>query len=288
MSIDVVVCTWNSNRGYFRRCIQSIQHNVPIHHLIVIDRNSSDGTVETIRQLFPRAIVKISLENLGKARRTAVALVDTSYFAFIDDDIEIPEDWFIQLQKQLTAKIGAIHNIPYPSFLPPEIRKWDKWRAHWEKKGVRNYEDKTIDVTSANQQRFRGLTNNTIIRTELLGDWNPPEDLTSFEDWLIMRHIVEKGYIWRIIRDHTVMHHRPRKMSEHLTQMRWNLVGARISGFDSRGLRIRLAQSLIMIPSALIASIQYGDPRIMVYVFNLHRAFVDSYLMWNRYRVVYR
>ncbi len=288
VEIDVAICTWNSNRGFFRKVLTSIRDNIPVHHLIVVDHASSDSTVAMIRQFFPTAIIEISTENLGRARKSAISLVDTPHFAFIDDDIEIPEGWFTQLQAQMRGQIGAIHNIPYPIHLPPVVRKWDEWSARSEKKGAKGNEIRIIDVTSWNQRRFRGFTNNTLIRTDLVVDWNPSENLISFEDRMIMRHIVEKGYTWRMILDRTVKHYRPRDMQEHLLKLQWNFVGARLTGYDSRSLRRRIAESLIAMYRAVIASVQLHDPQIMLYVFNLHWASVDCYLRWNRFRLVHR
>jgi len=62
--VDVVICTWNSNKPWFKRCLYSIKREIPICHLIVVDRFSKDGTQETIRRLFPEAIIIESDLNL--------------------------------------------------------------------------------------------------------------------------------------------------------------------------------------------------------------------------------
>jgi glycosyltransferase involved in cell wall biosynthesis len=92
-SIDVVMCTWNSNRFYFRRCLASVKKEVDVHHCIVIDRFSSDGTLEVVRSVYPDAKVFQTEANLGSARKIGIAYVDTQYFAFIDDDIELSDGW---------------------------------------------------------------------------------------------------------------------------------------------------------------------------------------------------
>lgn len=89
-SIDVVMCTWNSNQPYFEKCLKSVKREVPVHHFIVVDRFSRDGTVNVIKKYFEPTVV-YSNENLAKARMIGINLVDTEYFAFVDDDMELPK-----------------------------------------------------------------------------------------------------------------------------------------------------------------------------------------------------
>jgi hypothetical protein len=44
--IDVVMLTKNSNKPYFRRVLKAIKREIPVHHFIVADGYSTDGTVE--------------------------------------------------------------------------------------------------------------------------------------------------------------------------------------------------------------------------------------------------
>jgi hypothetical protein len=62
--IDVVMCTWNSNKFYFRKCLLSIKKEVDVHHFIVIDRFPSDGTLEVVRSVFPDAKIFQTYANL--------------------------------------------------------------------------------------------------------------------------------------------------------------------------------------------------------------------------------
>jgi len=75
--VDVIICTWNSNKPWFKRCLYSIKHEIPLCHLIVIDRFSSDETQNVIKKIFPPAIIIESNLNLGKARAEAIKYVDT-------------------------------------------------------------------------------------------------------------------------------------------------------------------------------------------------------------------
>lgn len=88
-SIDVVMCTWNSNKLHFRKCLLSIKKEVEVHHFIVIDRYSCDGTVEVVRSVFPSARIFQTAANLGTAQRIGIKHMDVRYLASFDDDIEL-------------------------------------------------------------------------------------------------------------------------------------------------------------------------------------------------------
>lgn len=52
--IDVVMCTYNSNTPYFGAVLRRISEEVPVHCFVVVDRFSSDGTVEKVFEIFPK------------------------------------------------------------------------------------------------------------------------------------------------------------------------------------------------------------------------------------------
>ena len=85
--IDAVMCTYNSNTQYFKAILRSISREVPVHCFIVVDRSSSDGTTESILEVFPEAKIVLSKENLGRARKIGIDHVDTPFFMFIDSDV---------------------------------------------------------------------------------------------------------------------------------------------------------------------------------------------------------
>jgi GT2 family glycosyltransferase len=55
--------------------------------VVVVDNGSTDGTAAAVRRSFPRVDLVASAENLGAVgRNVGVALLDTPYVAFCDDD----------------------------------------------------------------------------------------------------------------------------------------------------------------------------------------------------------
>jgi len=52
--IDVVMLTKNSNKPWFRRVLTAIKREIPVHHFIVVDGYSTDGTVDVVKEFFRR------------------------------------------------------------------------------------------------------------------------------------------------------------------------------------------------------------------------------------------
>jgi len=178
--VDVVICTWNSNKPWFKRCLYSIKREIPICHLIVVDRFSKDGTQETIRRLFPEAIIIESDLNLGRARAEAIKYVDTEWFVFVDDDIELFNGWYKTIKTYLNPTIGAIAFVALPEV------KWLKKYAYSSRKIAEGLRRKWVEE--------RGIyCTNTLVRTELVRDWFPPSFLSSGEDAHLSKHIINKG-----------------------------------------------------------------------------------------------
>lgn len=83
-----------------------------------------------------------------------------------------------------------------------------------------------------NHDEMRGYTNNTLLRTHLVRDWSPPSYICAYEDHLLLRHIVRKGYVWKIILNLTVKHYGIHSLKDYLRKSRWNAAGARLIRFD--------------------------------------------------------
>jgi len=109
-STDIVMLTKNSNKWYFKRVLAAIKREIPVHHFIVVDGYSIDGTVDVIREFFGNRVVVIKTNApLGGARYIGMKAVDTERFAFIDSDVEILPGWFKQALKYVeNQKFGGI------------------------------------------------------------------------------------------------------------------------------------------------------------------------------------
>ncbi len=111
MKIDVVMPTYNSNKGLFSLVLESIRRHVPLNRLIIVDRYSSDGTVELIKEKFPDALVIRTSASLGYARYVGIGQVETEWFAFIDSDVIVLPNWFSSISRYTHyEKTGAVES----------------------------------------------------------------------------------------------------------------------------------------------------------------------------------
>lgn len=119
---------------------------------------------------------------LALARMKAIKKVTTDIFAFIDDDVEIDENWFNVLIPYIIKKdVGAVQGILSIKGLGI------KWDNALRKDKV---ESRVLKIGD------RGFTHNTLIKTDLVRDWIPPKDLSAWEDYDLTTHILKKGYSW--------------------------------------------------------------------------------------------
>jgi glycosyltransferase involved in cell wall biosynthesis len=123
-TIDVAILTMNSER-MLKECVNSVYKNVPIRNLIVVDGFSTDATASIVKEFQEKyGNVKFVQEKgtRGKARQTAIQLVKTEWFMFVDSDVVLSKNWsvlkgakILKLFERMTLKIfeqrGGTHDI---------------------------------------------------------------------------------------------------------------------------------------------------------------------------------
>ena len=258
-ALDVIMCTWNSCKPWFRKCLLSIKREVNVHCFLVIDRYSSDDTASVIRSVFPEAKIIYTNANLAVARKVGIKQVDTRYFAFIDDDVELCGGWFKKLFALITnrERIGAVQG--FTRYFVDYLDKIQISELRFRKGNYR-------EVTG------RGLTHNTIILSRLVKDFKPPPIIHSWEDFLLTQHIIEKDYKWIEAYDVQIIHYMnaPCSLKENFfsglvkeyNRAKWTGSGARL-------VRARTLPSIIF---SFFATIYYGllamifmlDPRTLI------------------------
>jgi len=113
--------TFNS-ASHLEQSLASIRATVPVHHLIVVDRFSTDGTAEIARRFGAR--VESEESGVGAARLTALGLADTELALFVDGDVIIKRPDFYraalaQLGRPRTAAVvGSAIGHPFEYGLP--------------------------------------------------------------------------------------------------------------------------------------------------------------------------
>jgi glycosyltransferase involved in cell wall biosynthesis len=283
-SIDVVMCTWNSNRFYFRRCLASVKKEVDVHHFIVIDRFSSDGTLEVVRSVFPDAKIFQTAANLGHARRIGITYVDTRYFAFVDDDIELSDGWSTKLISLIKRgnQIGAVQG--FARYFIDYLDKEEKLLLSRRKQLNREITD-------------RGYTYNTVLETDIVRDFDPPHIIHSWEDFLMTQHVIRKGYKWLETSQVQVTHYRDAEMS-YLSELRtyflrakWDGAGDRLVHIPQSSVGWRVANQLLnssrSILYSLIIAIVVLDPRILPFRFLGQVGYLSGFLSPRKNMVPY-
>lgn len=291
-SLDVIMCTWNSNRPFFEECLESIKREIPIHQFIVVDRFSHDGTIEAIKRHFEPLILRTKA-NLAEARAMGIAQVNTEYFVFVDDDIELPSGWFKRVTSFMNERVGAIHEEMMwagkecldDSLINRLVtEKWIRGSMSFS-----HHKMIVIDAEQDSMSKVVGLNmgGHTIIKSDVVKDWKPGSLISAAEDLLLLKHIVSKGYIWRIIDHHTVKHYAYRNIFEHFRKQRWHIAGLRATGF-SPTLRELLAEIMNQSLRAAAQSIKSKEPMIFAYAFVTGLVRLDGYIRWSRFHVMQR
>lgn len=277
-TLDVVMCTWNSNKLWFRKCLESIKKEIPFHHIIVVDRFSVDGTQNAIKEIFPSAIIAQSVENLAVARALGVKSVDTDWFLFIDSDVEIPKGWFKKILSNLSEGIAVVHG--YALAVSRSSRKWNEFTYSFSRV------PKLIDVDASNPDRARGLLDATLLLRSAVEDWAPPNYLPGFEDHHLLRHVVHKGYKWRMLPRLYVNHHGG--FMPRLKRVRWDSACARLIKFRNHNLNTVLKRTMVGLPLAILGALKMGEPMIILNIW-LNRLFsLLGYVGWTKYTLLRR
>jgi len=177
-TVDVAVLTLNSER-MLKQCLDSVYANIPINNLIVVDGFSTDGTIDIVKQ-FQKKYGNVTFTQekgtRGSARQTAIKLVKTDWFMFVDSDVVLCKNWFVKSQKFMQYSVGAIWGI--------EI-----WSVMKSSPILRMFERVTLKIF-----KERGGTHDILIKRKMVEDIQIPFKLHFYEDGYIKDWIERKGF----------------------------------------------------------------------------------------------
>jgi glycosyltransferase involved in cell wall biosynthesis len=271
MKVDVVMCTWNSNKAYFEKCLRSIAKEIPVHHFIDIDSFSTDGTVSVIKRYFPEAVIVTANLDLANKRRLGISHVDTPIFAFIDDDIVLSKGWLKPLMASLTDdNVGAAQGRAFPSYTIFQHVK---------------YPTDKIVLTKSDPDLYRGETHNTLIKTDLVKDWGPPMP-NAAEDILLKYHLFSKNKTWVYDRGVVVHHY----IFDDKPMLRKQFAKSSWGGANHRvvGLWHSTTKRILLFVYGILLSLKLGiaghDAYYFVYSSIAYVGYFVGYLRWNKYK----
>lgn len=187
--IDVVLLTKNSvsHSLVFRKCLNTIYDEVPVHRLIVVDAFSDDGTIDVLKE-YPNVEIHQIKGNRAVARQYGIEQVETDWFMFIDDDVILGKNWFKKALKNIDEKIGAIWG-------------WDAIPTRQGWKAMAYVRDMDEYQLRKRNFKIRGGTHDILIRKEAIKDISIPSELHIFEDKFIKEYIEKQGFNVKVPRE---------------------------------------------------------------------------------------
>jgi len=196
MDIDVAILTMNSGR-MLRECINSVYANLPVKNLIVIDGYSTDNTAEIVKEFQEKHGNVTFIQEKGtrgRARQTAIHMVKSEWFMFVDSDVILSKNWFANAEKLLSDDVGAIWGI--------EI-----WSVLKDTKVLKMFERVTLKIFEK-----RGGTHDLLVRRKTVEDIKIPLKLHTYEDSYIKDWINKKGYKVLGVYEPYCIHFRPQEV----------------------------------------------------------------------------
>lgn len=101
LEISVIVPVRNA-AAMIEPCLASIQGNHP-KEIIIVDGRSTDGTVELARK-YTDTIISDEGAGVARARQMGAEIATSSYVAFVDVDVEMPEDTLRRLLAEMRER----------------------------------------------------------------------------------------------------------------------------------------------------------------------------------------
>jgi len=100
--VAVVILNWNG-RKFLEDFLPSVVANSIGAEVIVADNDSSDDSVEFMREHYPDIRLIINAENTGYAQgyNNALAEIDAEYFVLLNSDIEVGENWVMPIIEEM-------------------------------------------------------------------------------------------------------------------------------------------------------------------------------------------
>ncbi|MDP2386555.1 MAG: glycosyltransferase family 2 protein [Bacteroidota bacterium] len=120
IKVAVVILNWNG-KHYLEKFLPAVISNSPTGSIFVVDNNSSDDSIEFLKNQFPEVSIVINKDNGGFAKgyNDGLQHIDAEYYILLNSDVEVTQGWIdpvIELMdgdKTIAAcqpKILAFHN----------------------------------------------------------------------------------------------------------------------------------------------------------------------------------
>ena len=94
-TVSVIIPNYNG-KHYLKDCLSALTHqSYKYFEVVIVDNASTDGSVEYIKDYYPRFKIIENSENLGfsKAVNQAVKTTKSTYIAVLNNDTEVHSNW---------------------------------------------------------------------------------------------------------------------------------------------------------------------------------------------------
>ena len=124
MMISVIVLNWNG-KDLLRECLPSVVEAADAcgsrHEVIVVDNGSTDGSIEFLKNRFPKVKVLPLERNLGiaPAHNLGAKMAEGDVLVFLNNDIMLKKD-------SLRKMVAHFSKDPKVFGVSPKLLKWDK------------------------------------------------------------------------------------------------------------------------------------------------------------------
>ncbi|MDP9169900.1 MAG: glycosyltransferase family 2 protein [Acidobacteriota bacterium] len=159
--VSVTIVTYNSGR-FIKRCLESVlAQDYPFKEIIVIDNNSSDGTIDILEPFDDRCRIIYNEENIGfaAAQNQAISLSNAEWVLTLNPDVLLLQGFLEALVSagNLDPKVGTVcgklltmtAGFDFPEeplvdstgiYFTPNLRHLDRGSLQVDNGHFRNYE----------------------------------------------------------------------------------------------------------------------------------------------------
>jgi len=208
--VEVYIPTRNSERT-IEKCLRSIFSAIPDASVTLVDRYSTDRTVEEARK-FGAKVIQGDL-NLGRARELMCGSAQDEWFVMVDSDTYLKPDWYEKISSFRNSvddgSLGIIQGLNEPMY--------ERYRSWWQQ------QIRKIQFPQINPGRV--LTCNVLIRTKAVRGFKC--DLPVYEDYALTNYVREKGFKSWVTDKARAYHDNPTLESK---DARWGGAGAVYTG----------------------------------------------------------
>lgn len=175
--IDVVVPVRSAEGSEYRKlviCTRAIRARIPVSRLIMPSANPSPKTKRRIAELADIPTFDEAAIGAGLCRNLGLREVETEYYASIDADTAIRQEWYPWCTETLREpKVAACQGYSKP---------------------LSRLLDKFVRIESLDPGHYADL-GNTMLRTDVVKKVGMPMEPT-LEDHLLHDRITRGGYLW--------------------------------------------------------------------------------------------